>query len=568
MSHHDAEHPAVTNEPKSKEATKPEGPETSNETKGENKKMKRKRKFIGFSERREMKRRERESKPRPWIERKIVVPFVIGIAGYAWYVYIGRFCVPMIRRERNAFGGRSMGVVFIIVFCLLGLMFWWSYMKLLFTPPGFARDFVQKTPPPQRSDQFAPGRRTTPSAHRSWGNGSDYEGSDYDEDGFIGGTPYAEISPSSTNEGPSRQHQPVDVEKQAELNVRTAPHRPPAPVSQASSSVRRKDSASRTPLVVSDSKGRYEVRRSSGGERSTDETAVEKPKLGGSQRRGSDAPQHPLAKQADPTGTSNPRTSQPPRAGGSTEDGLPPPMYSRRPPTYPSLLPEYQYCHKDGLVKPMRTHHCRICGTCVLMYDHHCPWVGQCVGAHNHKFFVNFLTWSTPWTLWIFATLVGLQAKRDSRSGADIDPQIVVIIALSALFSLFTSVLLGAHIHMIMLNQTSVEGLMMSNMRHREHAILGQMVPLCDWRRSNVHKRRKALRKEWDTEWGKLDTEGNIWWLESAGENWRYRMGRNVWGWFLPIGKSEGDGLTYPRNPRFDEDGRWRRRRDWPPELQ
>lgn len=35
----------------------------------------------------------------------------------------------------------------------------------------------------------------------------------------------------------------------------------------------------------------------------------------------------------------------------------------------------------------------------------------------------------------------------------------------------------------------------------------------------------------------------------------------------VPIGKSEGDGLTYPTNPRFDADGRWRRRSEWPAEL-
>lgn len=77
--------------------------------------------------------------------------------------------------------------------------------------------------------------------------------------------------------------------------------------------------------------------------------------------------------------------------------------------------------------------------------------------------------------------------------------------------------------------------------------------------------------------------------MGSPRANWEYRMGLNLWGWFreykqivcymfrfilrnlrllsVPIGRSEGDGLTYPVNPRFDADGRWRRRKDWPPEL-
>lgn len=40
--------------------------------------------------------------------------------------------------------------------------------------------------------------------------------------------------------------------------------------------------------------------------------------------------------------------------------------------------------------------------------------------------------------------------------------------------------------------------------------------------------------------------------------------------WFsylVPIGRSQSDGLVYLVNPRFDVQGRWRRRRDWPAEL-
>ena len=67
-------------------------------------------------------------------------------------------------------------------------------------------------------------------------------------------------------------------------------------------------------------------------------------------------------------------------------------------------------------------------------------------------------------------------------------------------------------------------------------------------------------------------------------------MGRNIWWWFrecrvpasniehrltvyyvahllVPIGHSLSDGKTYPVNPRFDSDGRWRRRAEWPPRL-
>lgn len=73
--------------------------------------------------------------------------------------------------------------------------------------------------------------------------------------------------------------------------------------------------------------------------------------------------------------------------------------------------------------------------------------IGQCVGAHNQKveselrlvlpfsnytlqFFVNFLQWSTPWTLWIFSTLTGMVVKRSSDSTFSVDGQQIAIIVL------------------------------------------------------------------------------------------------------------------------------------------
>ena len=48
-------------------------------------------------------------------------------------------------------------------------------------------------------------------------------------------------------------------------------------------------------------------------------------------------------------------------------------------------------CRKCFNARPLRTHHCSICGRCVLKYDHHCPWIGNCVGLHNHGYFLRFL---------------------------------------------------------------------------------------------------------------------------------------------------------------------------------
>lgn len=247
--------------------------------------------------------------------------------------------------------------------------------------------------------------------------------------------------------------------------------------------------------------------------------------------------------------------------GGIPGDNRPR-RYQRRPPTHPVLLPEVRYCFKEGFVKPTRAHHCRACGTCILKYDHHCPWIGQCVGAHNQKYFVNFLQWAMLFCIWTFGTLLAQVIKVNKEPNGDLDPQEIVILALSALFLLFTSTLLVPHVRLIILNQTTVEYMYHQSMEERESHNLSKLFAFYQFRE------KRELRRQWDAEWGKIGTEGNLWWLGSARKNWEYTMGSSVLQWILPIPGTQGDGLTYPTNPRFDAEGRWQPRKDWPKELQ
>jgi len=64
------------------------------------------------------------------------------------------------------------------------------------------------------------------------------------------------------------------------------------------------------------------------------------------------------------------------------------------------------YCKKCLLVRPERTHHCKICEKCILKMDHHCPWIANCVGLKNIKHFFLFLFYATVGDCIAFGCLI------------------------------------------------------------------------------------------------------------------------------------------------------------------
>jgi len=164
-------------------------------------------------------------------------------------------------------------------------------------------------------------------------------------------------------------------------------------------------------------------------------------------------------------------------------------------------------------------------------------------------------------TSYTLGTLVAYTVTSTQSSATTVNPQEIVVIALSGLFLLFTALLVVSHTHMILKGQTTVESMQVRSMREREERTLARGFSSWEF----AAKKRK--QREWDEEWGRPSKEGYIWWKGSAYEEWVDVMGRNRLGWILPIGRSGRDGLDYPVNPRFDSEGRWRRRAEWPLEL-
>ncbi|XP_052229147.1 palmitoyltransferase ZDHHC16A-like isoform X2 [Dreissena polymorpha] len=89
-----------------------------------------------------------------------------------------------------------------------------------------------------------------------------------------------------------------------------------------------------------------------------------------------------------------------------TQPGTPPPQ------NVPEIV---SVCKKCISPKPPRTHHCTICGKCILKMDHHCPWLNNCVGHRNHRYFFLFCLYM--WMGTIYVSWVGHELFRQHFYG-------------------------------------------------------------------------------------------------------------------------------------------------------
>lgn len=100
-------------------------------------------------------------------------------------------------------------------------------------------------------------------------------------------------------------------------------------------------------------------------------------------------------------------------------------------------------------------------------------------------------------------------------------------------------------------------------MKHHETTSLNAKYSLFAFK-SKIREKRLM-----DKEWGNLDTEAHLWYQGNKSKNWYNVMGNKRLYWFIPPPNYTPDkGLEYTPNPRRGPNGEWRRREDWPKELQ
>ena len=133
----------------------------------------------------------------------------------------------------------------------------------------------------------------------------------------------------------------------------------------------------------------------------------------------------------------------------------------------PLMIPKSELLYKEScdICKinnlPMRSHHCKKCGRCVLKYDHHCSFTGTCIGENNHLNFIIFLFFQSI-TLFLF--LFGLFktvnifiTNNVYYKYTYIPPSVFFYIFFLLIFFVYCLYLFFFHTYLIFTNQTSYE---------------------------------------------------------------------------------------------------------------
>lgn len=109
--------------------------------------------------------------------------------------------------------------------------------------------------------------------------------------------------------------------------------------------------------------------------------------------------------------------------------------------------------------KPDRTHHCRLCDSCIRRMDHHCPWIANCVGYANYKFFFLMVLYGALCCIILMGTF--WETVYVFLNNPDANPYlcfyVMVLYSLVALLGIVVTCFLLFHIYLVVNNMSTIE---------------------------------------------------------------------------------------------------------------
>lgn len=152
----------------------------------------------------------------------------------------------------------------------------------------------------------------------------------------------------------------------------------------------------------------------------------------------------------------------------------------------------------------------------------HCPWVNNCVGFQNYKAFYLFLVYASIYCVYVFATTLPptIIQVNGPMSILGLNLNWALLIFISGIFGLFLVPFTCYHTRQLCKNRSTIEYYEKANYR------------------MGGGSSRDIMRSKYFNPWD-IGTRKNIEQVLGKGPFWQK---------ILPIGKSLGDGSSFPIN--------------------
>ncbi|CAG8509993.1 14621_t:CDS:2 [Ambispora leptoticha] len=153
--------------------------------------------------------------------------------------------------------------------------------------------------------------------------------------------------------------------------------------------------------------------------------------------------------------------------------------------------------------------------------------VNGCVGHRNYKFFYLFIFYTSFYADFAFAATIPIVVQQ-AKVGKDIDIQWIVLLILAFLFGILLSGFTVVHTTYIFQNRTTIESISVGSRQYHVRIQFDANNPL-----GYGIATTQPGENLWDLGWRK---------------NFKAAMGSRWWLCLIPIGSSQGDGLSFPYN--------------------